>query len=50
MTLLAQLLIYLFFVLLDGFLIVSIISFINLCILSWIYERDDFDYEEDSES
>ena len=44
---LANVLIFLFFVLMDAFLIVAILAFINLCIISWIYEQDVIEYEED---
>ena len=46
---LAELLITLFFLLVDVFIVVSIFSFLNLCLYTWIYERDTFDYEEDTE-
>lgn len=46
---LAYLLMNLFLLLMNVFIVVSIVSLLNLCIYTWIYERDYIEYEDDED-
>ena len=50
MTILAELLMILFFVLMDAFLIISILSFFSLSLYYWLYERDVIIYEDEEDT
>jgi hypothetical protein len=44
---LTNLLIILFFVFMDAFVVISILSFISLSLYYWLYERDIIEYEDE---
>ena len=46
---LAVLLMNLLLILMNVFIVEAILSLLNLCIYSWIYERDVIEYEDEEE-